>query len=59
MNPEFLKQVQIFEGLSDAELAEILMLGAVKEYAKDDLIFEDGATLLGITGWLSPRLCRR
>jgi len=43
MNPEFLKQVQIFEGLSDAELAEILMLGAVKEYAKDDLIFEDGA----------------
>ena len=43
MNPEFLKQVQIFEGLSDAELAEILMLGAVKEYAQDDLIFEDGA----------------
>lgn len=43
MNPEFLKQVQLFEGLSDPELAEILMLGGVKEYAKDDVIFEDGA----------------
>jgi CRP-like cAMP-binding protein len=43
MNPEFLKRVQIFEGLSAPELAEILMLGAVKEYAQDDVIFEDGA----------------
>ncbi len=43
MNPELLKRVQLFEGLSDPELAEILMLGAVKEYAKDDVIFEDGA----------------
>jgi CRP-like cAMP-binding protein len=42
MNPEFLKRVQLFEALSDPELAEILMLGAVKEYAKDDVIFEDG-----------------
>lgn len=43
INPELLKRVQIFEGLSDPELAEILMLGAVKEYAQDDVIFEDGA----------------
>ena len=43
MNPELLKRVQLFEGLSDPELAEILMLGAVKEYAKDDVIFEEGA----------------
>ena len=43
MNPEFLKRVQIFEGLSAPELAEILMLGAVKEYAREDVIFEDGA----------------
>ena len=43
MNPEFLKRVQLFEALSDPELAEILMLGVVKEYPKDDVIFEDGA----------------
>ena len=43
MNPELLKRVQLFEGLSDPELAEILMLGAVKEYPKDDVIFEDGS----------------
>ena len=43
MNPEFLKRVQIFEGLSAPELAEILMLGAVQEYAKEEVIFEDGA----------------
>lgn len=42
MNAEFLKRVQLFEALSDPELAEILMLGAVKEYEKDDVIFEDG-----------------
>lgn len=43
MNPEFLKKVELFEGLSAPELAEILMLGVVKEYAKNDVIFEDGA----------------
>ena len=43
MNPEFLKRVQLFEGLSAAELAEIMMLGGVKEYPKDAVIFEDGA----------------
>jgi len=43
MNPEFLKRVQLFGALSDPELAEILMLGAGKEYAKDDVIFEGGA----------------
>ena len=43
VNPEFLKRVQIFQGLSDPELAEILMLGIVKEYATNDVIFEDGA----------------
>jgi len=43
VNPEFLKRVQLFEGLSDPELAEIHMLGAVKDYAKDDVVFEDGS----------------
>lgn len=43
MNAEFLKRVQLFEGLDATELAEILMLGAVKEYRKDDVIFEDGS----------------
>ena len=42
MDPEFLKRVELFEGLSHPELAEILMLGRVKEYAGDDVIFEDG-----------------
>lgn len=43
MNPEFLKRVTLFEGLGVPELAEILMLGAVKEFPKDEVIFEDGA----------------
>ncbi|HLE70965.1 MAG TPA: cyclic nucleotide-binding domain-containing protein [Vicinamibacteria bacterium] len=43
MNPEFLRRVRIFEALEVPELAEILMLGVVKEYAKEDVIFEDGA----------------
>ncbi|HEY7699097.1 MAG TPA: cyclic nucleotide-binding domain-containing protein [Vicinamibacteria bacterium] len=43
MNPEFLRRVRLFEALEVPELAEILMLGVVKEYAKDDVIFEDGA----------------
>jgi len=43
MNAEFLKRVQLFEGLDATELAEILMLGAVKEFRKDDVIFEDGS----------------
>jgi len=43
MNPEFLRRVRIFEDLEVSELAEILMLGVVKEYAKEDVIFEDGA----------------
>ena len=44
LNPEFLRRVRLFEGLDVAELAEILMLGAVKEYAKDEVIFEDGTS---------------
>jgi len=43
MNPEFLQRVKLFEGLGTGELAEILMLGAVKEYKQDDVIFEDGS----------------
>ena len=42
MNAEFLKKVELFRGLDDAELADILMLGMVKEHKKDDVIFEDG-----------------
>ena len=43
MNPEFLRRVRIFDALEVPELAELLMLGVVKEYAKEDVIFEDGA----------------
>lgn len=43
MSPDFLRRVRLFEALEVPELAEILMLGVVKEYAKDDVIFEDGA----------------
>lgn len=43
-NPEFLRRVQLFAGLDDSELAEILMLGMVKEHPKDAVIFEDGAS---------------
>jgi CRP-like cAMP-binding protein len=44
LNPEFLRRVRLFESLDVAELADILMLGAVKEHAKDDVIFEEGAS---------------
>jgi CRP-like cAMP-binding protein len=44
LNPEFLRRVRLFEGLNVSELADILMLGAVKEYAKDEVIFEEGAS---------------
>jgi CRP/FNR family transcriptional regulator len=43
VNAEFLKGVELFHGLSDNQLAEILLLGVVKEYKKGDLIFEDGS----------------
>jgi CRP-like cAMP-binding protein len=43
MNAEFLKDVELFQGLNDNQLAEILLLGVVKEYKKGDLIFEDGS----------------
>lgn len=43
MSPEFLRRVRLFEALEVPELAEILMLGVVKEYAKEDVIFEEGS----------------
>jgi CRP/FNR family transcriptional regulator len=43
MNAEFLKGVELFQGLDDNQLAEILLLGIVKEYKKGDLIFEEGS----------------
>ena len=43
MSPEFLKQVPLFEGLTDRELAGILLLGLVKEYAENDVIFDENA----------------
>lgn len=43
VNPEFLRRVRLFESLDVPALAEIVMLGVVKEYAKDEVIFEDGA----------------
>ena len=44
LNPEFLRRVQLFAGLDDSELAEILMLGMVKEHPKETVIFEDGTS---------------
>lgn len=41
MNAEFLKDVELFQGLNDTQLAEILLLGVVKEYSRDDVIFEE------------------
>jgi CRP-like cAMP-binding protein len=35
--------VRLFEALEVPELAEILMLGAVKEYPEGSVIFEDGS----------------
>ncbi len=43
MNPEFLRRVRLFEALEVPELAEILMLGVVREYAKEGVIFEEGS----------------
>lgn len=43
MNPEFLARVKLFDGLDVPELADILMLGAVKEYSDEGVVFEDGA----------------
>ena len=43
MNAEFLKAVRLFQGLDNGQLAEILMLGMVKDYRKEELIFEEGA----------------
>ena len=43
MNTEFLRNVPLFKDLDDHELAEILMLGLVKEFAKDEVIFDEGA----------------
>lgn len=43
MNAEFLKAVRLFQGLDNGQLAEILMLGMVKDYRKEEVIFEEGA----------------
>ena len=43
MNAEFLKGVRLFQGLDNDQLAEILMLGMVKDYKKGAVIFEEGA----------------
>jgi CRP-like cAMP-binding protein len=43
VNAEFLKGVRLFEGLNNDQLADILMLGIVKDYKKGDVIFEEGA----------------
>jgi len=43
MNAEFLKGVELLQRLDDNQLADILLLGVVKEYRKDDIIFEDGS----------------
>jgi CRP-like cAMP-binding protein len=43
VNAEFLKGVLLFQGLDNDQLAEILMLGIVKDYKKGAAIFEEGA----------------
>ena len=43
VNTEFLGQVALFRQLDVNQLAEILLLGVVKEYRKDAVIFEDGS----------------
>ena len=43
MNAEFLKEVLLFQGLNNDQLAEILMLGIVKDYKKGAAVFEEGA----------------
>jgi CRP/FNR family transcriptional regulator len=43
VNTEFLGEVALFRELDVNQLAEILLLGVVKEYRKDDVIFEDGS----------------
>jgi len=43
VNAEFLKGVRLFQGLDNDQLAEILMLGMVKDYKKGAVIFEEGA----------------
>jgi len=43
VNAEFLKGVRLFQGLDNDQLAEILMLGMVKDYKKGTVIFEEGA----------------
>lgn len=42
MNPQFLKRVGLFQGLDDTELAELLMLGVVKDFQANDVVFEEG-----------------
>ena len=42
MNPQFLKRVDLFRGLDDTELADILMLGVVKDCADGEILFEEG-----------------
>jgi len=42
MNADFLRRVPLFQGLTDPQLAEILMLGLVKDYPKDAVVFEEG-----------------
>lgn len=43
MNADFLKQVSLFKGLDDLQLAGILMLGQVREVQEGQLIFEEQA----------------
>jgi len=43
VNAEFLKEVLLFQGLNNDQLAEILMLGIVKDYKKGAAVFEEGA----------------
>jgi CRP-like cAMP-binding protein len=42
MNVDFLRRVPLFQGLTDEQLAEILLLGVVKDYPKDAVVFEEG-----------------
>lgn len=42
LNQDFLKQTVLFKDLTDDELLEVILIGHVKKYAADQIIFEEG-----------------
>lgn len=42
LNQEFLRQTDLFKDLTDEELMEIILIGRVKKYPSDKIIFAEG-----------------